>query len=469
MMIILDDRSDDPLYLQIYQQLKDRIFSGELPEGHKLPSTRTLAKTLNVGRNTIESAYAQLCSEGYLESRIGSGFIVNKIDIFLYSDFKFPDSPACTQAAKKIGGIENRYDFQYGKLNPDDFPLRIWRKYTNDALQSLDANQMLSYNDRQGEYALRVEIMNYLKISRGVHCCPEQIVICSGTQPCLSLICQLLKPQGADIAFEEPGYIGARDVFINHGYQIIPITVEADGIDVSQLESSPAKIVYITPSHQFPTGAVLPIQKRMRLLDWANKHDGVIIEDDYDSELRYNSRPIPSIQGIDPLDRVVYIGTFSKTLAPALRLSYMVLPLPWLEIYKKRFASYNNPVPWLHQKTLTLFMSSGHWERHLRKICLAQKRKHDLLIRTIRELTGGTVHVHGENAGLHILLEFADKTEQALIEQAHAQGVTVYPVSDYWINREAYAGNSVLLGFSGLNSSDLVEGLQRLKRAWFDG
>jgi len=468
-MIVLNEQSNEPLYFQIYKQLKDKILSGEFTENSKLPSTRILAKTLNVGRNTVEYAYLQLCSEGYVDSKVGSGFIINKIDNVSYPElekqnsFNYPATPNVSNV------FEYKYNFQYGKLNPDDFPLKLWRKYTNYSLSSLSVRNMVAYNDRQGELELRMEIMKYLKMSRGVHCQPEQIVICAGIQPCLTLLCQLFRQYSTDIAFEDPAYDGARDVFINNGFNVIPIMMEEDGIDLVQLEKTSAKIVYLTPSHQFPTGAVLPIGKRMNLLDWAERKDGIIIEDDYDSELRYNSRPIPSVQNLDMNNRVVYIGTFSKTLAPALRLSYMVLPEPWRDRYQKIFAKYNNPVPWLQQKTLEYFMSLGHWDRHLRKVCLIQKKKHDVMIRTIRELMGDNVIIHGENAGLHVLLEFFHGKEQDLIDKAKNYGVIVYPVSRYWLCPEKYAGNMVLLGFSSLNEQDIVNGLQLLKQAWFDG
>ena len=466
-MLILDEFSNLPLYLQIYNQLKEKILSGELPENGKLPSTRVLAKTLNVGRNTVEYAYAQLCSEGYTESRVGSGFIINKIDRLLTPPRIIQTAQVDNSTSENTAGPQAKYNFQYGKLNKDDFSLNLWRKLTGQALSASGAAKMMSYNDRQGETGLRAEIMKYLKMSRGVNCRPEQIVICAGTQACLSLLSQLFRDFSTGIAFEEPAYDGARDVFVNNGYDVMPIRVDNDGIDLAQLEQSLAKLVYITPSHQFPTGAVLPIPKRINLLDWAVRNGAFIIEDDYDSELRYNSRPIPSVQSLDMLGRVVYIGTFSKTLAPALRLSYMVLPQFWLEIYQKKFKNYNNPVPWLQQKTLELFMNQGHWERHLRKISLAQRKKHDILIRTIRELMGKKAVIRGENAGLHILLEFDEESEPTLIEKANKYGVTVYPVSRYWLMPENYRGNMVLLGFSSLSSQDIVEGLKLLKEAWF--
>ncbi|MBP2627992.1 MAG: transcriptional regulator with domain and aminotransferase domain [Firmicutes bacterium] len=361
-----------------------------------------------------------------------------------------------------------KYNFQYGKLNAKSFPLRLWRKISNQCLSSLNVNNMMSYNESQGELGLRVEIMKYLNISRGVSCQPEQIIICSGTQSCLTLLCQLFRSHSTNVAIEDPGYDGARDVFINSGYNVIPISLENGSIDVGELENSLAKIIYITPSHQFPTGAVMPIHKRLKVLNWAIKNKAIIIEDDYDSELRYNTKPIPSIHCIESQENVLYIGTFSKSLAPALRLSYMVLPQSWLEKYRNLFAKYNSTVPFHQQKILQQFMSLGYWDSHLRKSCLSYKKKHDTLVGTINQVMGDKVTIHGKNAGLHILLEFNNGLyEKELIEKANNHGVLVYPVSRYWMRLERYSNNMILLGFSELNENEIVEGINILNHAWF--
>jgi GntR family transcriptional regulator/MocR family aminotransferase len=472
-MIVLQENSNDSLYFQIYKQIKEKIFLGQIIEGSKLPSTRILAKTLQVSRNTVENAYLQLCSEGYVVSKACSGFIVEKLDSVLSTQLKREDA-INNEDNLKTAHSENsnaiyKYNFQYGRLQAQDFPLRIWRKISNKCLSSLSVENMTSYNERKGELELRIEIMKYLNNSRGVSCNVEQIIICSGIQVCLSLLCQLFKKHSTQIAFEDPGYPGARDVFINNEYNVIPIALEEDGINLEQLENSSAKIVYITPSHQFPTGSVMPIQKRLKLLDWAIRKDGIILEDDYDSELRYSSRPLPSIQSIDSSGHVVYIGTFSKALAPGLRLSYMVLPESWLERYHNIFKKYNSSVPWLQQKILQQFMNLGYWDSHLRKICLSYKRKHNVLVRTIHELMKDKVMIRGKNAGLHILLEFnTGLYEKEIIEKAKNCGIIVYPVSPYWMNLEQYSNNMILLGFSGMSENEIVEGITLLNHAWFN-
>ena len=471
-MIILISDSSIPLYLQIYKQLKGKIISGQILVGSKLPSTRTLSTTLNVSRNTVESAYLQLCSEGYIESKAGSGFIVLKLDNMIISKLKNKTNKSIKEHKNILPEVNHdntyKYNFQYGKLSVPDFPLSLWRKVSNQCLASLTAETMTSYSASKGELELQIEIMKYLNKSRGVSCNPEQIIVSSGFEYCLSLVCQLFRKDYDKIALEDPGYSGARDIFINNGYNVIPIGLEKDGMDLDQLEGSSAKIVYITPSHQFPTGSVMPIQKRLKLLDWAMRKNGIIIEDDYDSELRYSSRPIPSVQSIASEENVIYIGTFSKALSPSLRINYMVLPQKWLERYDKLFSRYQTAVPVIEQKIIQQFMCLGHFDSHLRKVCLANKRKHDILIHTINELMGNRVIIHGKNAGLHILLEFDNGlSEEEIIIKAKDNGVLVYPVSIFWMRSEKYSDNMVFLGFGGMNESEIVEGVKLLNDAWF--
>lgn len=470
-MIILNNKLSAPLYMQIYEQLKEKIVSQEISEGAKLNSIQSLSDSLGVSKNTVKYAYQQLYSEGYIASKARSGFFVQKLDNELLLNKKKLNDNINNENKRS----ENRkkpntykYDFQYGNLNPYVFPMQLWRKISNELLSSLDAKNMVCYNELKGELGLRTEIMNYLRMSRGVSCQLEQVVICSGTQQCLTLLCQLLKQHSTNIAIEDPGYDGARDVFINNGLNVIPIGLEYDGIDIDELKNSTAKIIYTTPSHQFPTGSIMPIQKRLKLLEWAINSDSIIIEDDYDSELRYIGRPIPSMQSIDSKSRVIYMGTFSKSLSPALRLNYMVLPESLQKKYNDMFKEYGACSPWLEQKILEKFINLGHWERHLRRVCLSNKKRHDVLVHTINKLMGEKVTIHGKNVGLHIILEFNNGlSEKELITRANNHGVLVYPVSQYWIRLEQYTNNMILLGFSGMTVDDIAEGINILNKAWF--
>lgn len=467
-MIVLDNNSSSPLYVQIYETLKKEIISGHLEEGSKLTSTRNLATTLSVSRNTVESAYLQLCSEGYISSKAGSGFIVEKLDRAIISKLKKQDYEKNKNIESKIEEDTNyKYNFQYGNLSASDFPLRLWKNVSNKCFSYLTAEDIMSYNSNKGELHLQIEIMKYLNKSRGVYCNPEQIVLSSGIGHSLSLLCQLLRSNSNQIAMEDPGYDGARNIFNNNGYNVIPITLEEDGISIEELENSTANIVYVTPSHQFPTGSVMHISKRLKLLDWAVRKNGVIIEDDYDSELRYNSRPIPSIQGIDNKESVVYIGTFSKSLSPSLRVGYIVLPESLARKYDKSFSKYHASISLFQQNIIQQFMHLGYWESHLRKICISNKRKHDILIHTINELMGDKVIIHGKNAGLHILLEINNGLREGeLISKAKECGVKVYPVSTFWIRLDKYTNNMVLLGFGGMSEIEIVQGIRLLTNAW---
>jgi len=476
-MIYLNQNHKEPLYQQLYEQLKQKIIAGEWSQGKRLPAMRVLAKKLCISRNTVENAYGQLCVEGYAVSKQGCGFIVQDIQESVL------DRPYKTMARIANSGRQEHqaqsdcsskksanytFDFQYGNLPPESFPRQIWRRLTAESLASLESENICAYGDKQGELALRRELIDYLHDSRGIVCTPDQVVLCNGLQDALSIICTLFSDDNRILAMEDPGYDFTRIVFQNHGYTIAPIPVNASGISLDDLQHSPAKMAYITPSHQFPTGCVMPINQRMELLRWAEQVDGIILEDDYDSELRYHTRPIPALQSIDRNERVIYLGTFSKALSPALRTSYLILPQRLLTKYKTTFARYNPSVPWLQQQVMTLFMAQGHWEKHLRKMCLQNKRKHDVLVRSIREMMGERVKIHGAGGGLHLLVEVLDKTPQeVLIQKAAEHRVKVYPTRQYWLQPEKATDSLIQFGFSGLGEEEIVEGVALLCKAWF--
>jgi len=471
-VIVIDNNEKEPIYLQVYKYFKAQISTGKLIQGDRLPSTRSLAKSLGISRNTVEAAYQQLCTEGYLTGKAGSGYVVLPIDVSLYSDTSEKQQELIEKVMQEQDkqDIQSRikYNFQYGKLDIENFPVRIWKKALNEALNSCDIDCIGAYNDQIGERGLRIEIMKYLYFSRGVICDPDQIILTAGTLSALSLLCQLFREECEEIAIEEPGYNNGREAFKNHGIRILPIPLEEDGINLKILNSTKANVVYTTPSHQFPTGKVMGINKRLNLIKWAEKNNAYLIEDDYDSELRYNSRPVPSMQSLDQEGRVIYINTFSKAFAPSLRMSFMVLPHAVLKKYKKTFFGYNCPVSWTEQKAMQLFMEEGSWNRHLRKICTIYKKKHDVLLTALHQYMKDKVIIHGNNAGLHILLEVNNgMTEKQLIKNAEKIGVRVYPVSIYWEQPKNYKDNMVLVGYSSLTEKEIDEGIQLLQFAWF--
>ena len=471
-MLHLDPAGKSPFYRQIYEQIKQDILSGLLPGGTRLTSTRTLAKDLQAGRNTVENAYTQLVLEGYVTAVPGSGYVVTPLRPELQTASPGPDDPGQEESLQSKGGGQYAYNFDYGTLGSWAFPYKTWRNLTSTVLA--EAEEMHYRNpalqDRgelQGDRELRLELSKHLYRRRGVNCSVDQIVICNGLQPALSSLLRLFPSQWRAVALENPGYRRARTVFQNNGFRLCPIPVQEDGIDVAALAASPARAVFVTPSRQYPTGRVMSIQKRMALLQWAAKCRGMIIEDDYDSEYRYKGKPVPSLQSIDRQGRVVYLGSFSKVLSPGLRMGYMILPEGLLDTFRYAFAGYKCSVSWLEQKTLARFMAEGHMEKHIRKMCLVNKKKHDTLVEAITGAFGETVRIHGQDAGLHLLLEFpGGGTEAELVEKAAERGVKVYPGSSLWIEGAPPPHATILLGYGTLPDDEIHEAVALLREAW---
>jgi GntR family transcriptional regulator / MocR family aminotransferase len=353
----------EPLYSQLYHWIKKEIEEGRLLPGIKMPSIRQLTTHLKVSRNTVEAAYQQLQSEGYLESVPKSGIWVAEIEkpplhrIVVEHPIKLECKPSS----------EVLVDFEYGNVDLDKFPLKQWKKCLSDAVDQ-ENSWLFQYSEKQGEFALRQEISNYLLQSRGVRSAPEQILITGGTQASMGLICHLLALREKTVAMEEPGYSGVRSVLEDKGCHIDPVPLEKDGLSVEHIQTSRPKAVYLTPSHQFPFGMVLSISKRIRLLKWAYQTGGYIIEDDYDGEFRYRGQPIPSLKSLDEQERVIYLGTFSKSFGPSVRLSYIVFPPSLMVQCSRKFAAYNQSVSPIIQRAMAMFMQSGEFERHIRRM-----------------------------------------------------------------------------------------------------
>lgn len=473
-MLQLDADAKTPLYQQIYEQLKNEILTGAMPEGMRLVSTRTLARDLQAGRNTVENAYAQLVLEGYVTAVPGSGYVVRGLQHDLHPDPPGRAEDGSGRAEKKSDGKPRQpYNFDYGTLGAWAFPFKTWRLLTATVLAEAEEvhqrNPALRPRDElQGDRELRAELVKHLYRRRGVNCSIDQVIICNGLQPALSILVRIFPHERKEVALENPGYKRARVVFQGNGFKVWPIPVQDNGIDMAALSRCPAPMVFATPSRQYPTGVVMPIQKRMELLQWANERNGLIIEDDYDSEYRYKGKPIPSLQSIDRNGRVVYIGSFSKALSPGLRMGYMVLPEYLLELYRQAFAGYKCPVSWLEQKTLARFMSEGHLERHIRKMCQVNKKKHDVLIDAVTGAFGDRVRIHGQNAGLHVLLEFPDgRSERELVAEAAEHGVKVYPGSTMWLEGTENASTTILMGYGTLPDEKIPEAIAILRQAWF--
>lgn len=469
-MIYIKKDSDTPLYLQIYQQIKANIMSGSSSPGDMLPGIRSLSKRLGVARNTVEKAYSQLDIEGYIEAKIGAGFIIQNVSNnnshLEISSQKNISEPINSDIAPDKHIL---YDFQYGNLPLDEFPTKYWKKYTYDILFSPLKENINRYHEKQGDLILRTEIKKHLRRARGVNCSEAQIIVGCGLDYSLEIICKLISGKRKIIAIENPSYYAARAVFLNNGYKLYPIPVEEKGLDFSILSSSDSNAIYVTPSHQFPYGKVMSIYKRNELLEWAAANNSYIIEDDYDSEFRYDVNPIPSLQSIDSSDCVIYIGTFSKSLCPSLRVNYMVLPNRLIPVYQKIYKYYNCPVSWITQCILAKYMQDKLYERHVKKMCLLYRRRHDAFVKSVEEIFGDRIILHEKGSGIHFILEVKTHRDQHfLIERAEEFGVRIYSTEPFWIDPSDCPYNMLFAGFSTLDEHQIKEGLKLLKKAWFE-
>lgn len=463
----LDRSSQTPIYIQLYEYIRNEIISGHIEPNTKLPSIRQLADFLNVSRTTVEVAYQQLNVEGYIVSKPKAGYFVNIIENNTFGLNKINEFPS-NREKKTISTSTVEYDFRNDYIDKGSFDFRLWRKYLNKALMD-NQERFLNYGSFQGEYELRKEIAKYVHQSRGVKCIPEQIFIGAGVQSLLNVLCGNLKPQYNIIGFEDPGFNQARHIFKDHEFEIIPINLERDGISIKSLWKSKAKIVYVSPSNQFPTGSVMSINKRIQLLNWAHENNGLIIEDDYDSELRYFGRPIPSLQGLDKGANVIYLGSFSKILLPAIRISYMILPQDLCAKYMEKITKYNQTASKLEQLALALFMEEGMLEKHIRKLRKIYARKNQLLIETINRIMHKKVKVLAKETGLHVLLELkTNHSPEKIAYLAERVGVKVNPISNYSISSKKSEYPLVLLSYGGIPIEHIEPAVGLLNRVWFE-
>ncbi|MDZ3956343.1 PLP-dependent aminotransferase family protein [Bacillus thuringiensis] len=456
----LNTQSKIALYVQLYEYIKKEIKDGTIPAFTKLPAKRKLASYLQVSKNTVEAAYEQLLAEGYIESASRKGYFVCKVEQMIYvegSDAKVEEVPF----------REENYTFDFTQTGVDTktFPFTMYRKLINDVWQPHN-NELLFLGHPQGELSLREEIAKYLYESRGVRCSASQIVLGAGTQILVKLLFQLLK--GSNYAVENPGYHRKMVVFEQGEKKVQMLSLDRDGICMADLENSDANVVFVTPSHQFPYGMIMPITRRTQLLQWAKKEeDRYIIEDDYDSEFRYSGKPIPALQGLDTDGKVIYMGTLSKALLPSLRMSYIVLPKNLIKKYQKEYLFYTQSVSRMDQEVIRRFLNEGYWEKHIHKMRVVYRKKRDRLVFEIEKYFSNRVEVIGEDSGLHILLKVHNgMREEELIQEAAKYSIKIYPVSTYY--KDGTAPESVvLLGFAILSEEEIAKAIQLLHTAWF--
>jgi len=458
-----------PLYLQLYDYFKQEIQSGRISAHSKLPSTRRLSQHLGTSRNTIDAAYQQLLAEGYVRSAARRGLFVEKL--YLYSEQAAPvvsglttsDNNSTTDDALHTA----EFDFRQDGVDLDCIPLRAWKKLSSQTFSEEHLHLCLN-GDSQGEPELRQEIADYLFQSRGVNCLPEQVVIGTGNQYLLTLLCSLI---GRDKAYavEEPGFHRARAVLENTGLECLSVPLDEHGIDITALRKSQAQVAYVTPSHQFPFGTIMPIARRRELIQWAKDTQGFIIEDDYDGEFRYLGKPIPALQGLDEGGRTLYLGTFSKALFPSMCVSYMVIPPALLADYRDKFSLYKQTVPRAQQYTLARFMQEGYWERHLNRVRNHYKKKRAFLMEVLEQEMDARLCIRSSESGLHILLAPNNgMSECELIETAAQKGVGVYPISAYYHDDIPTRSEPlILLGFGVIPTSEIEMGIRKLNAAWF--
>lgn len=448
-----DRRSKTPLYRQLYQRFRDAIASGQLQPGDRVPSVRSLASELNLSRGTVELAYQVLVSEGYLLARGAAGTVVSP-QLIPQRIARAADSPSRAPRPAAESTYETPLPFQLGLPALDAVPTRLWRRLTMRRLRALGTSA-LDYPDPQGSSALRNALAAYLGVSRGIACDADQIIITAGYRDALGLICRTLLRPGDRGWFEEPGYFLAREMLRAAGLSLVPVAVDADGLDVAagRRQAEDARFAVVTPSHQSPTGVSLALPRRLALLEWANDNDAWIIEDDYDSEYRYQGRPLPALKSLDHRGRVLYAGTFSKVLFPGLRLAYLVVPPSEVARFRDVMRCFGQGCPDLPEAVTADFINEGHFARHLKRMRDRYAERRTYLRQALETQLGDRLRVDLQAGGMHLLARFVnDENDIELAMRAQRRGLGVKALSTWFIDRTDQSG--LLLGFTNIISAD---------------
>ena len=466
MFLQLDDTG--PRYLQLARALKQAILDGRCAAASRLPATRGLARELDLSRNTVLAAYEQLAAEGFIEGKVGSGCYVASFAQAQRAPVVTPQSararrPALARRGKRAEALYDRaipgrqhrglrYNLQYGLPMTNPQLASAWRRELNHAA----AHAQTDYPDAQGLPELRREVCAYLARRRGIVCAPEDVLIVAGTQQAFALSADVLVEEGDRVIFEDPHYQGARQLFQARGAKVVACRVDQDGIVTDALPTKGARLAVVTPSHQFPTGAVLSLARRIELLARAERSGCWIIEDDYDGEFRFDARPLAALKSLDRADRVIYIGTFSKVIFPALRLGYMVLPPGLRQAFVAAKWLTDRGCPAIEQAALARLIGSGAFERHLRQAAKVLKARRNALLVALRRHAGDFVRVADSSAGMHILAWLPRHTHaqaQALVAQARERGLGLYLIAPYFLKAAPQPG--LLLGYADLPPADL--------------
>ncbi len=453
----------ESMYEHLYRCIKQDILQKKLRSGEKLPSKRAFAKNLGVSTITVESAYAQLVAEGYLYTLPKRGYYV--------CDLEREEEPAPPRPARPLPKQPPKRtywaDFVGSSVAKDMFPFSVWVKLLRDVTAGEDETALLTDTSAGGIRQLRQAIADHLYQFRGMNIDPEQIVVGAGTEYLYSVIIQLLG-RNHGYAVEDPGYLRLTKIYEKNDVKVCHIPMDLSGIVPEKLEESGAEILHITPSHHFPTGVVMPVSRRYELLGWASRGENrYIIEDDYDCEFRLAGRPIPTLQSVDVMEKVIYINTFSKSLAPAFRISYLVLPKHLVTRFYETLGFYSGTVSCLEQMTLARFISQGYFEKHINRMRNHYRTMRDKLLAEIqRSPLGGKVTIKGEDAGLHFLMQVdTPKTDEEILRDAEAEDLRISFVSQYYYKEPVGHSRVLVMNYSGLEEEKIPEAVARLSRA----
>ena len=477
-IIAVDRKVPKALHRQIYDAYRLSVIKGALRPGQRIPSSRELASELGVSRFPVINAYAQLVAEGYLESRLGSGTRVSNAlpDRFTSAQpgakRTLEDSGARTIAQRtsvlprfeRPPWLRGQGAFTVGQVATDQFPKQIWWNLVARRCRSLDS-RALEYGDPMGSRRLRDQLAGYLRTARSVSCEPDQIMIVSGSQQAIDIASRVLLDSGSAVWVEEPGYVFARDALALSSCRIVPVPVDAEGINViAGIERCPrARAAVVTPSHQFPLGVTMSAARRLQLLEWATRTGAWIIEDDFDSEFRYESEPISSLHGLDSNARVVYIGTFSKVLTPALRLGYVVIPKDLVERFLVIRRAMDLGPPTFYQEVVADFIGEGHFGRHIRRMRVLYEQRRTALVESIQHAFGSSVEILGDKAGLQLVVASPKGTrDRDIAEQAARRGLWIWPLSTAYLSEVARPG--FILGFGNVTAEEIPAAVRKFHK-----
>lgn len=459
----LDRRQSTPIYRQLYQRVRDAIADGRMQPGDRVPAARALSAELNVARGTVESAYQLLIGEGYLIARGAAGtFVAPQLAPVAGC---VPRVPAVSTAYPAVHDGKPPLPLQMGLPALDAFPRKLWVRLAGRQLRQAGLDGLV-YPDSHGYAPLRAAIASYLGIARGISCHPDQIFVCAGYRACLDLICHTLMRQGDACWLEEPGYFLARNALLEAGAQLVPVPVDEHGLDVSRgIARSPhARFALVTPTHQSPLGVSLSLARRLALLAWAERQGSWIIEDDYDSEYRYQGKPLPALKSLDQHGRVLYTGTFSKVLFPGLRLAYLVVPAEQSQAFARQADRLHSHCPQVLQATVAAFLNEGHFARHLKKMRSLYAERRQWLVGALQQQLADRIRIHLQAGGMHLLVELCEGGDIELAVRAEASGLAVQPLSKWYLEGNHRCG--LMLGFTNITSpeqaSQLVGRLARV-------